>query len=147
VESDTTKRTPMTIGKSFFTEPGLKALIDTALVNAFDIKDALARVEMARAGVRLNTGLDKPTVDGLLSLGQRKFGDFTIDGVGNYDTKFSTNLSDRHTHANCTRFVDRPAVELGDRSLGKAQEPKKVCCGEIARLGGIQKFCNHPIGI
>ena len=92
VESDSSKRTPMTIGKSFFTEPGLRALIDTAVVNAFDIQDALARVEMARAGVRLNTGLDKPTIDGLLSLGQRRFGDFTIDGVGNYDTKFSTNL-------------------------------------------------------
>lgn len=95
VESDSSKRTPMVVGKSFFTEPVLKALIDTAVVNAFDIQDALARVEMARAGVRLNTGLDKPTVDGLLSFGQRRFGDFTIDGVGNYDTKFSTNLSDR----------------------------------------------------
>lgn len=81
--------------RSFFSDPALTALIDTAIYNNFDLQIALQRIEMARAGVRFTQGLGIPDLSGTITAGQRKFGDYTIDGVGNYDTQFSSNLNDK----------------------------------------------------
>lgn len=78
--------------KAFFSDTTLVALIDTALNNNFDLQMTLQKIEMARAGVRFTQGLGKPDLTGNVIVGQRKFGDYTIDGVGNYDTRFSTNI-------------------------------------------------------
>ncbi len=81
--------------RRFFSEPTLVSLIDTALHNNFDLQIAVQRVEMARAGVRFTKGLGLPDLTGTITAGQRKFGNYTIDGVGNYDTQFSSNLNDK----------------------------------------------------
>jgi outer membrane protein TolC len=94
-ETDSLATEPIPLGKNFFSSEVLKSLIDTALANSFDIRESVARIDLARAGVRLNTGLDLPTLETVASIGQRKFGRYTIDGVGNYDTKFSSNLDDK----------------------------------------------------
>ena len=78
--------------KAFFSDTTLIALIDTALHNNFDLRMTLQKIEMARAGVRFTQGLGKPDLTGNVAIGQRKFGNYTIDGVGNYDTRFSTNI-------------------------------------------------------
>ncbi|WP_165372072.1 efflux transporter outer membrane subunit [Emticicia agri] len=78
--------------QDFFADPMLVALIDTALKNNFDLQVALQNIELARAGVRFTQGIDMPDLSAALSVGSRKFGNYTIDGVGNYDTQFSTNL-------------------------------------------------------
>ena len=78
--------------KAFFSDMTLVALIDTALNNNFDLRTTLQKIEMARAGVRFTQGLGKPDLTGNVAIGQRKFGNYTIDGVGNYDTQFSTNI-------------------------------------------------------
>jgi NodT family efflux transporter outer membrane factor (OMF) lipoprotein len=80
--------------RSFFRDSILVALIDTAINQNQDIKIALARLEQARAEVRLTKGIQLPEAGLLLNNGIRKFGAYTIDGVGNYDTQFSPNLSD-----------------------------------------------------
>lgn len=78
--------------KTFFSDLTLIALIDTAFNNNFDLQMTLQKIEMARAGVRFTKGLGKPDLTGNVAMGQRKFGNYTIDGVGNYDTRFSTNI-------------------------------------------------------
>lgn len=81
--------------KSFFSDSTLVALIDTAFVNNFDLQMTLQKIEIARAGVRFTQGLGKPDLAANVTIGQRKFGNYTIDGVGNYDTQFSTNINEK----------------------------------------------------
>ena len=78
--------------KVFFTDKKLVALIDTALQNNLDLKMAIQRIEMAKTNIMLSKGAMLPVVTGDVSGGGRKFGDYTMDGVGNYDTNFSDNL-------------------------------------------------------
>ncbi len=91
--ADTSAATLPTPG-AFFRDAKLIALIDTALKNNFDLRLAAQRIEMARAGLRLQQGNNLPDLWASMVVGQRKFGKYTIDGVGNYDTGFSTNLDD-----------------------------------------------------
>lgn len=86
--------------KSFFKDPNLTALIDTALLNNPDLKMAVQRIEMAKTNILLAKGALLPAVNAEISGGGRKFGDYTMDGVGNYDTNFSENIdSDRRLPA------------------------------------------------
>lgn len=78
--------------KAFFSDSTLVSLIDTAFKNNFDLQMTLQKIEIARAGVRFTKGLGKPDLTGNFIIGQRKFGNYTVDGVGNYDTQFSTNI-------------------------------------------------------
>ena len=80
----------------FFTDQKLVALIDTAIQNNLDLKMAVQRIEMARSNILFANGALLPSVSAEISGGGRKFGDYTMDGVGNYDTNFSPNVdSDR----------------------------------------------------
>ncbi len=78
----------------FFKDSLLVALIDTALAQNQDISIALARLEQTRAGITLTNGIRLPDAGVIFNNGVRKFGAYTVDGVGNYDTQFSPNLSD-----------------------------------------------------
>lgn len=78
-----------------FVNPDLKNLIDTALKNNFDLKLALQKIETYKAGLTLNKGIRLPELGVNAAIGQRKFGDYTMDGVGNYDTQFSPNINDK----------------------------------------------------
>jgi outer membrane protein, multidrug efflux system len=79
--------------RTFFTDPLLVKLIDTALVSNFDVQIAFQRVQQARAGVQFTKGIRLPDFGVSIGSSVRRFGDYTIDGVGNYDTQFSTNLT------------------------------------------------------
>ncbi|MBE9460328.1 TolC family protein [Dyadobacter subterraneus] len=86
--------------KSFFKDANLIALIDTALLNNPDLRMAIQRIEMAKTNILLAKGALLPAVNAEISGGVRKFGDYTMDGVGNYDTNFSENIdSDRRLPA------------------------------------------------
>lgn len=83
--------------KDFFGDPLLVALIDTALQNNFDLKKAVQRIEMAQATLMYRQGALLPTISAEGTGGVRKFGEYTMDGIGNYDTNFSTNIGpDKH---------------------------------------------------
>ncbi|WP_285547246.1 TolC family protein, partial [Dyadobacter frigoris] len=57
-------------------------------------------IEMAKTNILLAKGALLPAVNAEISGGGRKFGDYTMDGVGNYDTNFSENInSDRRLPA------------------------------------------------
>ncbi|MCK6648277.1 MAG: efflux transporter outer membrane subunit [Bacteroidia bacterium] len=81
--------------KDVFFDPHLVALIDTALKNNYDLRIALQKVEFAKAGLKYNKGIRLPELGINMAAGERKFGSYTMDGVGNYDTQFSPNINDK----------------------------------------------------
>ncbi|TDB68946.1 TolC family protein [Arundinibacter roseus] len=82
----------MTI-RNFFTDSYLVALLDTALIRNPDLAVAQQRIAQARADLQERSGALWPTVDAEISGGVRRFGEYTMDGVGNYDTNFSDNIN------------------------------------------------------
>lgn len=80
--------------RSFFNDPNLIALIDTALTNHPDMSAALHQIEIAQANLRLRKSAFFPSVDALAEAGLRRYGFYTMDGIGNYDTNFSGNLKE-----------------------------------------------------
>jgi outer membrane protein, multidrug efflux system len=74
--------------RAYFADTLLTKLIDTGLVNNFDLQMALQRIEIARAGVRFTKGELLPKVDGNLSLGSTRYGKYTESGQGNVTTPY-----------------------------------------------------------
>ncbi|QDA61756.1 efflux transporter outer membrane subunit [Hymenobacter jejuensis] len=95
----------------FFTDPNLVSLIDTALNRNFDLLTTIQRIEVARANVLITKGALFPTVNGVASAGVERYGKYTLNGVGNYDTNLSPNIDGRQRIPNPT-----PDYFLGLRS-------------------------------
>jgi len=114
--------------RTFFTDTNLVRLIDAAVENNPDVKTALQRVVMARADIRASKGALLPNIDAILSAGADKYGDYTMNGVGNYDTNLSPNI-DKDQHIPTSPTTD---VFLGLRSAwevdiwGKLKSKKKA---------------------
>lgn len=79
---------------NFYNDPLLVALIQTAVQDNLDLKIIEQRLEMATFTYKQSRLLQLPDIGIGASAGQRKFGDYTMDGIGNYDTNFSPNLSE-----------------------------------------------------
>ncbi|RVT97370.1 efflux transporter outer membrane subunit [Mucilaginibacter limnophilus] len=79
--------------KDFFTDPYLISLIDTAIAANPDILTAVQRIEIAKANVRYNASQLLPQINAAANAGVEKYGDYTMNGVGNYDTNFSPNIN------------------------------------------------------
>lgn len=79
--------------KDYFIDERLIALIDTALDNNLDLLRTLQRIEVVQNQLNFANRLGLPTVSANGSIGQRRFGKYTTDGVGNFDTNFSNNIS------------------------------------------------------
>jgi len=97
--------------KDFFQDPLLTELIETALQNNQDLQIALQRIEKAKADVLVSKGYFLPTIQGAASAGVDKFGDYTMNGVGNFDTNLSSNIDTQQQIPNPT-----PDFFLGFRS-------------------------------
>ncbi|MDJ1482125.1 TolC family protein [Cytophagaceae bacterium YF14B1] len=113
--------------KDFFTDPLLIKLIDTALHNNPDLNIARQRIEFARASFQLGRGALLPSLNVIASAGVDKYGDYTMNGVGNYDTNLSGNIDGKKKIPNPT-----PDYFLGLRSSweidlwGKLRNQKKA---------------------
>lgn len=79
---------------NFYNDPLLVALIQTAVQDNLDLKIIEQILEMATFTYKQSRLLQLPDIGIGASAGQRKFGDYTMDGIGNYDTNFSPNLSE-----------------------------------------------------
>jgi multidrug efflux system outer membrane protein len=79
--------------KEYFTDPVLVNLIDTALVNNLDLMIAYQKINASRAQVKYAKGLSAPKINGVAVAGGEKFGDYTMSGVGNFDTNLSPNIT------------------------------------------------------
>ena len=80
--------------RDFFSDPLLVNLLDTALQQNLDLRIALQRIEAARTEVWLRRAALFPAVEAEVSGGVRRYGDYTMDGVGNYDTNFSDRIDE-----------------------------------------------------
>lgn len=78
--------------KEFFKDPHLVALIEQGIMSNLDLKIAMQRIEVSRTYVRISKAAFLPTLTAAASVGQRKFGEYTMDGIGNFDTNFSQSL-------------------------------------------------------
>lgn len=80
--------------KEFFTDTTLVALIDTALHNNPDLFIANQRMEMAKAQLYIRKAAFYPSVNGVIGTNADRFGDYTMSGVGNFDTNLSPNIKE-----------------------------------------------------
>ena len=79
--------------RAFFGDTTLVNLIDTALKNNPDLQIALERTGIAASELYASRMAILPRSDLRVAAGQRRFGDYTMDGVGNYDTRLSPNIT------------------------------------------------------
>jgi outer membrane protein TolC len=68
-------------------------LVDSVLLRSMDIKRGFLDIQMVRSQFEFTRGLRKPVVSGIVQPSLRKFGQYTSDGVGNFDTQFSPNIT------------------------------------------------------
>jgi NodT family efflux transporter outer membrane factor (OMF) lipoprotein len=74
--------------KEYFADENLNALVATALESNHDLRVALQRIEIARAGVRQATGALLPKVSVAAGAGASKLGTYTAEGAGNPTTHY-----------------------------------------------------------
>lgn len=80
--------------KEFYNDSLLNQLIDTALKSNNSIKIAQQRIEQYKSSVVYRRGAMLPSAGLAAVTGQRRFGKYTMDGVGNFDTNFSPNIEE-----------------------------------------------------
>ncbi len=73
--------------RTFFTDPVLVGLIDTALRNNQELNSTLQEIEIARSEVRARKGAILPTVGTHVGAGLSKVGRYTSDGAGDASTE------------------------------------------------------------
>lgn len=81
--------------RNLLSDTCLTALIDTALKRNYDLRSAFEKINSAGAELRFQKGMLFPTVDGRVVTSRRKYGDYTMDGVGNFDTRKSPNINSK----------------------------------------------------
>ena len=81
--------------KNYFKDKALIQLIDYALAHNIDKLIADQRAYAMRAQFIMSRNYMFPSVNAATSTGVTRFGDYTIDGVGNFDSNRSTNISEK----------------------------------------------------
>ena len=82
--------------KEFFPDQHLTAYIDTALLNNHSFLKAMEQVSIARSQMRVGKGAMLPEVMLGLGGGVQRFGEYTMDGVGNSTTNTPDLEADKH---------------------------------------------------
>ncbi len=77
-----------------FVDPFLVQLIDVAVKQNPDVYIAMQRIETARSFFRIRKGAMLPSVEATANASTQKYGDYTMEGVGNFDTNLSGNVSE-----------------------------------------------------
>jgi len=92
-KSDTASTVPLLNWRDVFTDKELRALIDTALENNYELKSGVQRIIIAGANLKIAKGSMLPSLNAGMSAGVDRFGKYTMNGVGNYDTNLSPNVN------------------------------------------------------
>src|SRR6478735_10118769 len=79
--------------RNFFQDSLLVTLIDTAINNNIDLKIATYRIFKAQADLNFSRNALYPNLDAKATFDATKYGDYTQNGVGNYDLNLSPNIS------------------------------------------------------
>ncbi|MCS6832558.1 MAG: TolC family protein [Flammeovirgaceae bacterium] len=80
--------------RDFFKDDYLENLIAIGLKNNRDLQIAIQRIEMAKASYLVAKGELLPALHLATSAGADKFGKYTMNGVGNFDTNLSNNITE-----------------------------------------------------
>lgn len=127
--------------KEFFQDDNLENLIEIAIVNNRDLQIALLRIEKAKLDFLVSKNELLPNLRANVTAGGDRFGDFTMTGVGNFDTNLSDNISpEQRVATNLT-----PEFFVGLRSSweidiwSKIRSAKKA---NLARLQASQEYKN-----
>ena len=86
LQQDSTKNIALLSWKDFFPDEILKAYIDTALAHNHSFLQTMEQVSIARSQMRVGKGALLPEVALGIGAGVQRFGDYTMDGVGNSTT-------------------------------------------------------------
>ncbi len=87
--------TEMPLIANMYADPLLKELIDSVIANNIELQKFRYKIDVLNAGMRAVRGNNLPDLSAFFGAGVRRFGRYTIDGVGNFDTNFSPNLTDK----------------------------------------------------
>ncbi|MFY8091695.1 MAG: TolC family protein [Chitinophagaceae bacterium] len=79
--------------QDFFSDPLLIQLINKALVNNPDFKIVSQKIEINRAQLMTAKAALLPSLQGGINLATDRFGRYTMNGVGNFDTNLSPDIS------------------------------------------------------
>jgi len=77
-----------------FTDEHLVGLVNTAVQQNRDVLVALQRIEVSRAYLKARKGALFPSVEATATASGTRYGDYTMEGVGNYDTNLSGNIEE-----------------------------------------------------
>ncbi|MDP5122222.1 MAG: TolC family protein [Spirosomaceae bacterium] len=80
---------------TMYADPLLKELVDSAIANNIELQKFRYKIDVLSAGMRAVQGNNLPDLSAFLGAGVKRFGRYTVDGVGNFDTNFSPNLTDK----------------------------------------------------
>src|SRR5690349_14562529 len=79
--------------QNFFQDSLLVILIDSAIKNNIDLKIATQRIYQAEAHLNYSRKAFYPDLNARGSLGTTQYGKYTENGVGNFDTNKSSNIT------------------------------------------------------
>jgi outer membrane protein, multidrug efflux system len=77
---------------NYFKDEQLKFLIEIALVNNQENLKTLERIKLAKSLYRASRNAFLPEINGFAGASKRKFGEYTMDGVGNFDSNLSSTV-------------------------------------------------------
>src|SRR6478609_5064238 len=84
---------PIPKWQNFFQDSLLVVLIDSAIKNNIDLKVATQRIYQAEAQLNYSRKAFYPDLNARGSLGTTQYGKYTENGVGNFDTNKSSNIT------------------------------------------------------
>lgn len=103
---DSSNNLGQTSWKSFFEDQNLQQLIKIALENNQDVQKTLENIRIASAHLRMAKVGVLPEINITAGSSVRRFGDYTMDGVGNADTNLSEAVpADKRIPAPYTDFI------------------------------------------
>ncbi|WP_026953952.1 efflux transporter outer membrane subunit [Algoriphagus vanfongensis] len=129
---DSASNSSQIVWTEFFQDEKLKSLIQAALDNNQDNQQTLLKINAARASMlRAKRGI-LPSISLNAGAAQRKFGEYTMDGVGNADTNLSDNVpADKKIPSPYKDFVVGAEFSWEIDVWGKLRSRKKAA---VARL-------------
>ncbi len=137
---------PVLNWKEVFNDEELAALIDTALNSNYDLKSGAQRIIVAGANTRLARASMLPSLNAGITAGTDRFGKYTLNGVGNYDTNLSPNI-------NADQRIPGPTPDyfVGFRSSweidvwGKLSKRKEAAYSRLLATEMGQKWLNTQV--
>ncbi|MCH7402149.1 TolC family protein [Belliella kenyensis] len=139
--SDSLNNAGLVHWKQYFEDENLKNLIQTALENNQDNLKTLESIRAARASFRMAKAGGLPEINAIAGASTRRFGEYTMDGVGNADSNLSPTVpADKMIPDPYRDFLLGAEFNWELDVWGKYRNRKKAA---YARLMASEEMSNH----